>query len=876
MDFDFPSGTITDVAIFDLGALAGPFQFNGTGGILLPIGTTAERPSLISGQAGIRYNTTISKHELFDSATTTWLNVASETYVTNQIGTSIQPQSALLTAVAALPGNGIVVQTGAATVANRTLTGTTNQITLTNGDGVSGNPTVSLPTTLIAPGSLAVTSYIDLPEISTPANPAADTARLYANDEKGFSALRYRDTGGVELTLARDNVFVARNNTGSTITRGSAVYISGAASNAPTVTLARADAESTMPAVGLTYEDIPNSSFGRVIVLGDIININTSAFSAGDRLYVSQTTAGALTSTPPAHPNIRQAVAVVLVSGVGNGVLGVNSSAPRRISDGTVSNTFYIGDGTAGAKTLAFYANFQGNLNWTPTAARNITVPDASGTLALTSDLSGYQPLDSDLTALANTATTGLYTVTGSGTSATRTLTAGSSKISITNGSGVAGNPTIDAVEANFTLDNIGGTLGVSKGGTGNTGTPTNGQLLIGNGTGFTLASLTAGANITITPGAGSITIAASGGSGSPGGANTQVQYNDGGVFGGDAAFTFVEGANPYVAITGTTAQNNLRVGGATQVSTATAYIETNTSGNDGLRCYFNSGSAATSAYINYSYDGASPYIRIVDGDDDPAYILFNTIGSGSLAAPQFVNRFGGRGPVAGATTGFAWQVNGSEIATLDSQWLELPDGTTAQRPTGVNGMIRYNTSFLREEAFEPGGWVRRIGIIDKTTTNAVITTAGPNNTYSFTVPGGTLGTDGILRLTLAGLWANASGVGRTVTVAISYGGTTMWSDTSATLATGADLGWNMVFYLCANNATNSQTLNGMIMLGSTGAVGTGVAGDLSSDEITGNAQIVGNNAAADSTADQTLAVSVTFSGGTITWTKYFHILEKL
>lgn len=44
--------------------------------------------------------------------------------------------------------------------------------------------------------------------------------------------------------------------------------------------------------------------------------------------------------------------------------------------------------------------------------------------------------------------------------------------------------------------------------------TPTNGQIPIGNGTDFTTASLTAGSNITITPGAGSITIAASGGAG--------------------------------------------------------------------------------------------------------------------------------------------------------------------------------------------------------------------------------------------------------------------------------------------------------------------------------------------------------------------------
>ena len=42
--------------------------------------------------------------------------------------------------------------------------------------------------------------------------------------------------------------------------------------------------------------------------------------------------------------------------------------------------------------------------------------------------------------------------------------------------------------------------------------TPSNGQLLIGNGTGFTTANLSAGTGISITNGAGSITIAASGG----------------------------------------------------------------------------------------------------------------------------------------------------------------------------------------------------------------------------------------------------------------------------------------------------------------------------------------------------------------------------
>ena len=59
------------------------------------------------------------------------------------------------------------------------------------------------------------------------------------------------------------------------------------------------------------------------------------------------------------------------------------------------------------------------------------------------------------------------------------------------------------------------GTLPATNGGTGQT-TYTNGQLLIGNTTGNTLAkaTLTAGSGISVTNGAGSITIAATGGSG--------------------------------------------------------------------------------------------------------------------------------------------------------------------------------------------------------------------------------------------------------------------------------------------------------------------------------------------------------------------------
>jgi hypothetical protein len=57
-------------------------------------------------------------------------------------------------------------------------------------------------------------------------------------------------------------------------------------------------------------------------------------------------------------------------------------------------------------------------------------------------------------------------------------------------------------------VSNLTGTLPVANGGTGLTSTPANGALDIGNGTGFTRTTLTAGSNVTITNSAGGITIA--------------------------------------------------------------------------------------------------------------------------------------------------------------------------------------------------------------------------------------------------------------------------------------------------------------------------------------------------------------------------------
>lgn len=121
----------------------------------------------------------------------------------------------------------------------------------------------------------------------------------------------------------------------------------------------------------------------------------------------------------------------------------------------------------------------------------------SSTVTALTATVAGKQPLDSDLTALAALSSTGLLARTGAGTAAARTITAGSN-ISVSNGDGVAGNPSVSLT----------GIVPIANGGTGVSTVPVIGAVPIGTGSGYSVTQLSAGSGISITNGAGSISIA--------------------------------------------------------------------------------------------------------------------------------------------------------------------------------------------------------------------------------------------------------------------------------------------------------------------------------------------------------------------------------
>ena len=209
------------------------------------------------------------------------------------------------------------------------------------------------------------------------------------------------------------------------------------------------------------------------------------SMSPSDGDVLTYDTTNGWQSETPTTGDITGVTAGAGLSGGGtSGTVTLSLSSPVTVATGGTGQTSYTNGqlliGNTTGNTLA---------KSTLTAGSNVTITNGTGTIEI-----------------AATDTNTTYSA-GDGLDLTGTTFSTDLK---TNGGLV-----IESTELALDIgaSSITGTLAVDDGGTGQT-SYTNGQLLIGNTTGNTLtkATLTAGSNITITEGAGSITIAAASG----------------------------------------------------------------------------------------------------------------------------------------------------------------------------------------------------------------------------------------------------------------------------------------------------------------------------------------------------------------------------
>lgn len=106
---------------------------------------------------------TAAELNILDGATLTTTELNYVDGVTSAIQAQLdnkQPLDATLTRLAALAGTGIVVETGADTFTNRTLVAPAAGITITDAGGIAGNPTFALANDLAAIEGLTTTGYV--------------------------------------------------------------------------------------------------------------------------------------------------------------------------------------------------------------------------------------------------------------------------------------------------------------------------------------------------------------------------------------------------------------------------------------------------------------------------------------------------------------------------------------------------------------------------------------------------------------------------------------------------------------------------------------------------------------------------------------------
>lgn len=138
--------------------------------------------------------------------------------VTNGDGVAGNPTLALtddLNALENLASTGLAARTAANTWAQRTITGTANKVTVTNGDGVSGNPTLTLPdaVTLVTPtvtGLLTVSGG----QIAFPATqvPSANANTLDDYEEGTWTpVLTFATPGDLSVAYSVSTGFYTKN-----------------------------------------------------------------------------------------------------------------------------------------------------------------------------------------------------------------------------------------------------------------------------------------------------------------------------------------------------------------------------------------------------------------------------------------------------------------------------------------------------------------------------------------------------------------------------------------------------------------------------------------------------------------------------------------
>jgi len=445
---------------------------------------------------------------------------------------------ATLNSLAGFNTNGLMVQTAADTFTGRTLTGTASRITITNGDGVSGNPTVDIDAAYVGQATITTLGTVTTGTWSATtiaANKGGTGQTTYAvgdllsaNTTSTLTKIAAVASGSVLKSAGTNTLPVWGTLASTDLTNSSNIALLNAAQTfSNTITFGVVPQFAGTPSAGndLTNVTYVTTAIGNAVagIKRDSVRVATTAILTATAQTATTITLGGTTLTIDSISLangdtllVKDSVTggsggtfnngVYTVGGIGSSVVLTRVSWMDAASE--IDGVYVaVEDGTTNAGTLWITVSEVTTLG---TDAITFTRIQTSGTVtsvATTAPAAGITisgspittsgtftfALANDLAAVEGLATNGIATRTATDTWTTRTMTGTSNRITITNGDGVSGNPTFD-IAATYvgqtsitTLGTIatgtwnGTAIGPTFGGTGQT-TVAVGDILLGTG----------------------------------------------------------------------------------------------------------------------------------------------------------------------------------------------------------------------------------------------------------------------------------------------------------------------------------------------------------------------------------------------------------
>lgn len=305
---DIDTGRIAGMVVVADENRIGPYEQTTTGG---RINGTAN----ITGVATMERTTIIGLESFVDTFAA---RVAAD-------GGTIESTTCVSDAITALSGDSLV-----------SLIPTDIAAPLTAAESVTMKKTLDVAeaVTMASTLDVASTASVQTIQLDTAYVPNGEAAgSLFWDPDAGIPAVGTID--GDRIDIGEKSVWYVKNQTGSTIAKGAAVYASGTLGSSGQILIAPMIADGTINAkyfLGLAQQPIDNGGDGYVVSLGKVRNVDTSAFTDGDVLYVSSSTAGALTASEPAAPRLKLPIAIV-VKAAANGTISVRQTAGTYLAE---------------------------------------------------------------------------------------------------------------------------------------------------------------------------------------------------------------------------------------------------------------------------------------------------------------------------------------------------------------------------------------------------------------------------------------------------------------------------------------------------------------------------------------------------------------